>query len=156
MRRALLLTAAVAAFAAGCGDDDKEEQAAATEATGVTLVDAPGPPADAAKLAERCGLGAPQDGATFKVPEGLLPEGAFVLRSEGDSATLVFRSSLRDAYTAMLANAKKHGLEIEESELEGVDAELELRVDDGELKLAFGLAGTCADVSRATAGNERE
>ena len=150
MRRGVILLAA-AALVAGCGDDDGGDKATTTavqvdEAVGdVRLVDAPGPPADAAKIGRQCNLGAPAQDAKVRVPEGLLPDGAFAMRDE----KLVFRSTLREAYGAMLAKAEAMGLTIERKELEGVDAELELETAEGVLRFGYGPAGLCKDVSQA-------
>src|SRR5438105_3596872 len=147
---------AATAFVAGCGSDDGGSVSAApktdpdAETTAVKLVDAPGPAPDAAKIAKRCHLGAPQPGAKVRVVEGLLPDDAFALRTDDGRGRLVFRSTLREAYRAMLANAEKQGLTIERQELEGVDAELEIETGEGVLRFGFGPAGLCRNVSQAT------
>ena len=137
MRPALLL--AVVALAAGCGDDGAEQQE-------------PQPvPAATAELAERCGFGAPQAGASAAglVPEGLLPGDAAAIRSDAGRAIVLLRGAINDAYRALLANAQQRGLQIVFQEVETLDAELEVATGDGVSRLVLTTARGCADVTRA-------
>lgn len=154
--RALACCLGLAVAAAGCGDDEGESGASAGGKDGTALVAVPGPPGDGAALAERCRLPQPAPDAELSLPQGLAPSDAFVMSSEGEEARLVFRSSMRIAYSQMLANARRLGLTIERSELEGVDAELEVLTGDGRLALEFAPAGLCPKVSQATVKTERD
>jgi hypothetical protein len=142
VRRAGLVLLAVAALAAGCGDDDEDAGGGAATTT----------PPDAGQINDRCGLPAPESGSPPEglLPRGLLPAGAFVSRWEGEqSATVLLRGSINDAYTALLRSAGDQGYEIEFKEVETLDAEVEVVAGDEVIRFALGRPPSCADVTRA-------
>ena len=138
--RWLVLLAVGAALAAGCGDDDEEGPAAPEPIS-----------AETAALAKKCGFGTAQPDATAGdlVPEGLLPDDAAVIRSDGGRAVILLRGALNDAYRTLLSNAQSKNLEIEFQEVETFDAELEVKDDGGVSRFALTTAQGCPDVTRA-------
>jgi hypothetical protein len=109
---------------AACGGDD--EKPAADKA-----------PASGNALARRCSLEPASGDSGF--PSGLLPDGSVVV---GDGAAIV-PGELPDVYKQLQASAGAAGLEVRDSELETLDAELELGRPDGELGLQLSLPRDC-------------
>jgi hypothetical protein len=122
LARNLVLTCMV--FVGACGDSDKP-QATAT-------------PAPESAVAKRCSLKAAGGDGGF--PAGLLPDGA-VVTAEG---LAIADGKLPDVYAALQANAEPAGLEVRDTELETLDAEIELEGPDGDVGLRLGLAADCA------------
>jgi hypothetical protein len=89
-------------------------------------------------VARRCGLHAAGSDGGF--PPGLLPPGAVVT---GDG-TAIADGRLAAVFADLRARAAAAGLQIGATELETLDAELELTGADGELGLRLGLAPHCA------------
>jgi hypothetical protein len=114
----------------GCGD--QAEKPAAGKAR----------PARPNALAKRCSLGATAGDGGF--PSGLLPDGAVV----ADQGYALVPGLLSDVYQALRKNAATGGLSIRDSELETLDAEIELESADGEFGLRLEPARDCP---RATA-----
>ena len=120
-------TAALILALAGCGGDD--EKAAAPRAT------------PSSELVERCSL-TPADGAGG-FPAGLLPPGA-VVTAEG---TAIADGKLAEVFGRLKS---RPGFEVRDSELETLDAELELEGAAGEASLALELAPRCARATQIT------
>jgi hypothetical protein len=88
-------------------------------------------------LTARCELEAADGDGGF--PAGLLPERS-VVTSDG---VAIADGKLAAVYTILKDRAEAAGLVIRDSELETLDAELELEGGDGEFGLRLGLARDC-------------
>jgi hypothetical protein len=109
----------------GCGDE--AEKPAAAKAT----------PAADNPLAQRCSRKPATGDGGF--PDGLLPAGSVVV---GDGYAIA-PGKLSDVYRQLRAGAGGAGLTVRDSEIETLDAELELEGPDGELGLRLGIAREC-------------
>ncbi|MEA2180511.1 MAG: hypothetical protein QOG77_3808 [Solirubrobacteraceae bacterium] len=123
--RKWLPLAATALALAACGDDDTP---------------APRPVAAAdPDLVERCSL----ELADGDFPDGLLPPGAAITGER----TAIADGRLADVFTQL---RQRPGFSVRDSELETLDAELELEGPDGEVSLQLELAPGCARATQIT------
>jgi hypothetical protein len=110
---------------AACGDDDEKTAAPAATAD--------------PDLVERCSL----ELAQGDFPDGLLPPGAAITGER----TAIADGRLADVFAQL---GKRPGFSVRDSELETLDAELELEGPDGEASLQLGLAPGCARATQIT------
>jgi hypothetical protein len=129
-RRKWVLAAALALVPAGCGD----EPAPAKTTSTFTIVDA--------EFLKRCDLAPQSDAGGF--PAGLLPDQDTVVTTD---RVAIVDGKLADVFAQLRS---RPGFAVRDSELETLDAELELEGPDGEVSLQLDLAPDCARATRVT------